>query len=68
MDTETQEFLNERMAEAIRAVQSGDVAARRAQMTRDIAQIRANACAALERLAVGQVAAALNFKGARYMG
>ena len=69
MDKETQDFLNSclsRAAENIReSVRDADRTARTKQ---EVAQIRVNASAALERLEVGQVTTALTFKGARYMG
>jgi hypothetical protein len=69
LDEETRGFLNCCLSRAAESIRSGaSDAVRNAQVEREVAQIRVNASAALERLEVGQVTAALTFKGARYMG
>lgn len=63
MDKETRDFLNSCLSRAAESIREGVLdAGRTARIEREVAQIRVNASAALERLEVGQVTAALTFK------
>jgi len=69
LDSNTRKFVDaclSRAAEDIRSCAADG--ARASQAEREIAHIRLNGAAAIERLEMGQVTAALKFKGARYMG
>jgi hypothetical protein len=69
VDQETRNFLDGCLSQAAESIRgaAGD-AARTQRVSERVAQIRLNASAALEQLEVGQITAALNFKGVRYMG